>query len=346
MCYLDIDSNEKDFGREKLTNRKRYLIIVGIVAAVVLLAILFDSIVGNHPPTVTSLEAVPKKVIPSESCQIVCNATDIDRDELRYEWSASGGTISGEGPTVTWIAPGFQGAFDITVNVTDGLGGEVSSQVTITVSANRPPTINSLIADTDWTFPWGSLQVACDASDPNDDELNYEWSATGGNISGAGSEVIWTAPQKVGIYNITVVVTDAYGSSATRWVPVSVATGQPPSIEELRITKDRYGHCYLKPYYYQGYHEGYYVGQGEKYDIECVVLSDMSGGVSYEWSCTDGQISEISGSGSMITWIAPNVSGEVTVTVTVSDISGNMACKNLRLMVASCTGCTFPGCTG
>jgi len=318
-------------------NKKRLLVIIGIVAAAVVAAILLDTMLANHLPAITSLEPEPERVLPSGSCQIVCTATDRDGDELSYNWSASGGEINGEGATVTWIAPDSAGFYDVTVTVTDGPGGEVMSQVTIEVRPNSPPKINSLIADADWTLPAGSIQVTCTASDLDGDELSYEWSTTGGDISGTGAAVNWTAPQEIGIYDVTVVVTDGYGSSDTKTLPISVVTGQPPIIEDLPITKDRYGHCYLK-----SYSGGYYVGKEQMYDIECVV-SDTGIELFYEWSCTGG---EISGEGSMITWTAPNESVTVTVTVIVSDIAGNMASKNLVLKVVSCSTCTFGYCTG
>ena len=317
-------------------NKKRYLVIVGIVVAAVALSILFYTMLANHRPVITSLEAEPERVLPSVSCQIVCNATDPDGDELSYGWSADGGGITGEGATVTWTAPRSVGSYNVTVMVLDGCGGGVIKKVTIEVRANKPPTITSLIADADWTTPSGSLNVTCDASDPDGDELSYEWTATAGNITGTGPEVIWTAPQEVGIYYITVVVTDGHGSSDTRTLSPSVAPEQPPIIEALLITTDRYGHCYLKKY-----SGGYYVGKEQKYDIECIV-SDTSIELFYEWSCTGG---ERSGEGSMITWTAPSTSGKVTVTVIVSDIAGNMASKNIILNVVSCSGCTtWPPC--
>jgi hypothetical protein len=209
--------------------------------------------------------------------------------------------------------------------------------VTITVRANEPPTITSLIADAVWTTLSGSLQVTCTASDPDGDELSYEWAATAGAITGTGAAVNWTAPEEVGIYDITVVVKDGHGSSATDLLLISVVTGQPPIIEQLLITKDRYGHCYLKKY-----SGGYYVGKEQKYDIECIV-SDVGIELFYEWSYTGGEISEVSEDGSMISWTAPDTSGYVTVTVTVSDIAGNMASKDIILNVVSCSPCTF-GC--
>jgi hypothetical protein len=216
--------------------------------------------------------------------------------------------------------------------VTDGRGGEVMNQITIEVRANTPPTITNLVADADWTLPSGTLQVTCTASDPDGDELTYEWTSTGGDISGTGAVVNWTAPQEVDIYDITVVVKDGHGSSDTRTLPTSVATEQPPIIEALLVTAE---HCYLKTYSW-----GYKVGKEQEYHIECIV-SDTSGEVSYNWSCEDGQVS---GNGSMITWTAPNKTLErTTITVIVSDIAGNMVSKNIILNVVTCSHCTF-GC--
>lgn len=312
-------------------NRKRLLTIIGIVAAVVVLVVVFDTLLANHQPAIASL-AAPERVIPAGSCQIVCDATDSDRDELSYNWSASAGELNGEGATVTWTAPDSVGSYNVTVTVTDGHGGEAAEQVTIEVRPNRPPTIGSLVADTDWTLPSGIVQVTCTASDPDGDELSYEWTtATGGTIPGTGAAVNWTAPQDVGIYNVTVVVKDGHGSSAARMLPISVAIEQPPTVETLLVTAE---HCYLKTYPW-----GYQVGKKQEYSIECVIV-DTSGELSYDWSCTGG---EISGEGSVSIWTAPDASSDVTVTVIVSDTTGNMAIKDVALNVVNCSPCTF-GC--
>lgn len=312
-------------------NRRRLLIIIGIVAAVVVLVIVFDTVLANHQPAIDRLEA-PEMVIPSGTRQIVCIASDRDGDALSYNWSASGGNISGTGAAVNWTAPDSLGSYNITVAVTDGRSEEVTKQVAIEVRRNRAPTISSLVADADWTLPSGTVRVTCTASDPDGDKLTYEWTATGGTIPGTGAAVNWTAPQGVSIYNVTVVVRDGHGSSAARMLPISVATGQPPIIQELLITKDRYGHCYLKA---SG--EEYLVGKEQMYDIECIV-ADTSSGMSYDWSCNGG---EISGEGSLITWTAPDVSGEVTVTVIVTDVADNIVSKSIILEVVPCSVCAF-----
>jgi hypothetical protein len=323
--------NERGITQGELVNRKRYLVIVAIVAAAVLLSILFYTMLANHRPVITRLTAEPEAVVPLGNCRIVCNATDPDGDELNYGWSATGGGIVGEGAIVTWTAPDSEGDYSVTVMVTDGRGREAMQQVTMEVRANRPPIISSLVADASWTLPSGSLQVACTASDPDGDVLSYEWTATGGNISGTGEVVKWIAPQEVGIYNVTVVVEDGYGGGDTTFLSLSVATRAPPVIEKLTVTA-------REPKYLKTSSSGYIVGRTKQYDITCNV-TDTSDGVSYNWSCESGVIS---GEGSMITWTAPDESlDRTTVTVIVSDVYGSMVTESVVFRVASCTSCTF-----
>ena len=318
-------------------NKKRYLLIIGIVVAAAIVSVLLYTMLANHQPVISSLVSEPERVVPRGSCQVVCNATDADGDELSYGWSADGGGITGEGAAITWTAPSSAGSYNITVTVTDGRGAGVVEKKTIEVRSNRSPKISDLRADADWVLLGGSIEFTCDASDPDGDALIYEWTATGGDFSGEGTAVNWTAPGELGVYYITVAVKDGYGSMDTRTLPVSVVTGQPPIIDDLLITAD---HCYLKTNT-----SPYKVGQGKMYHIQCVV-ADADVDLSYNWSCTGGEISETSEDGSMITWIAPDVSGKVTITVIVSNISDREAVKALLLDVASCSSCSFPGCTG
>jgi hypothetical protein len=198
-----------------------------------------------------------------------------------------------------------------------------------TVLANHRPAIISLTAEREEVLSSGSSQIACDASDPDGDELSYEWSASGGSIGGTGAVVNWVAPEEAGIYAITVLVTDSQGGQDTESIALSVVTSIPPTVEHLLVTAD---HKYLKETT-----DGYKVGKTQEFHIECIA-SNTSGELVYEWSSTDGQIS---GEGSTITWTAPDVSGEVTVTVIVTDVADNVMTKSIVLDVVSCSVCTF-----
>jgi hypothetical protein len=195
---------------------------------------------------------------------------------------------------------------------------------------NYSPIINSLEAEADWALPSGSLQVVCIASDRDGDELSYNWLSSGGNITGKGPEVTWTAPEEIGVCDITVVVDDGHDGEDTRSLILIAANGTLPIIENLIVTAK-------EPKYLKETPTGYKVGKGKEYDIECI-SSNTSGELAYEWVCDGG---EISGEGSIITWTAPNTAGDVTVTVIVLDATGYMDNENIVFTVVSCSSCTF-----
>ena len=87
---------------------------------------------------------------------------------------------------------------------------------------NHPPIISSLTANPTSVSPGAVSTITCIASDPDGDALSYIWSATGGTISGSGSQIGWTAPASTGTYTITCVVSDGKGGSDTKNVNIIV----------------------------------------------------------------------------------------------------------------------------
>lgn len=87
---------------------------------------------------------------------------------------------------------------------------------------NSNPVINSLTAAAQAIWQSGSTQITVAASDPDGDPLTYTWSANGGNINGAGTSVLFTAPSSGGRYTVTVTVRDSGGGQATRTITITV----------------------------------------------------------------------------------------------------------------------------
>jgi len=195
-------------------------------------------------------------------------------------------------------------------------------------TADYWPTITSLEAEAAWTAPSSSLRVTCVVSAPGGGGLSYEWSASGGDIVGTGAVAQWTAPQQVGMYDITIVVTNAQGREATESVTLIASNGPPPTIHDLVVTAKE--HEYLKTTA-----AGYMVAKTYEYYIECIA-SGTSGELVYEWSCDGG---EILGDGSLITWTAPDKEGDVRVTAKVLDGAGNWVRKSIAFDVVSCEAC-------
>ncbi len=198
-----------------------------------------------------------------------------------------------------------------------------------TTATNRLPIITSLEAEAEWIAPLDSVQVACTASDPDADGLSYDWITSGGDISGTGAVAIWTAPEEVGMYDITVVVDDGRGGEDTGVLTVIASNGPPPSIQNVTVTAE-------EPKYLKTTSTGYKVGETKEYYIECIATGTDE--LVYDWSCNGG---EISGEGSLITWTAPDTSGYVTVTAKVFDGAGNWVRKSVVFEVVDCSPCEF-----
>jgi len=207
--------------------------------------------------------------------------------------------------------------------------GALLTAPSCTTATNRPPIITSLEAEAEWIAPLDSVQVTCTASDPDADGLSYEWKTSGGDISGTGAAAIWTAPEEVGMYNITVVVDDGRGGEDMGVLTVIASNGPPPSIQNVTVTAE-------EPKYLKTTSTGYKVGKTKEYYIECIAAGTEE--LVYDWSCNGG---EISGEGSLITWTAPTISGYVTVTAKVFDGAGNWVRKSVVFEVVNCSPCEF-----
>lgn len=193
-----------------------------VLATIIVGTVLVSSCAPNNPPVISSLQSEHAWVELSSSSKVNCVASDLDEDELTYQWSTTGGEISGQGATVTWTGPNTPGTYAITVKVTDDRGGEATTQLTIEVRANHPPVIESLTADLTTLRQAETTPIECIASDPDGDELTYQWEASGGEISEQGATVFWKAPDASGDYTVRVTVADGRASRASNELTIIV----------------------------------------------------------------------------------------------------------------------------
>jgi chitinase len=207
----------------KLSRKSRWL--AGLILVTIAALLISGGCVANTLPMITSLALTTEgEINPGMTAQIHCDATDPDEDELSYTWSADGGAISGFSSHVAWTAPEELGAYTITVEVSDG-DDTVTDQLVINVLApNNAPNIESLTTDCPRVRQGHSGTLTCAASDPDGDELTYEWSAERGSISGEGAEVTWTGPNEYGNFLITVTVTDGRGGEAADEISIIVCS--------------------------------------------------------------------------------------------------------------------------
>ncbi len=83
---------------------------------------------ANQIPEITYVTVNPETVYASGVAKVKVEATDPDNDKLTYAYQVDFGTIEGFGSTAFWYAPGPNITSTVIVTVTDGNGGEFSSQ--------------------------------------------------------------------------------------------------------------------------------------------------------------------------------------------------------------------------
>lgn len=180
---------------------------------------------------------------------------------------------------------------------------------------NTPPHILTLSASTERIAPLQITTVTCQALDADGDQLEYTWSASGGEIHGEGPVVDWLAPDTEGLYRVFVSVDDGRGGNAQESLALRVRTNRPPEILVMRSEVDG---------------DSDWVVPGARVLVECEA-EDLDGdSLSYAWSSTGG---EVFGQGPAVVWIASSALGRQWITVTVTDTYGAVAERSIPIAV-------------
>jgi hypothetical protein len=175
---------------------------------------------------------------------------------------------------------------------------------------NRAPVISLVTAQTQ-VHPSTIVELILTATDPDGDAISYEWSTTGGAFSGAVPTQSWVAPEQYGDYDITVTAKDGKGGITQTSITLSVVENLYPAITSL--TADT---ATLLP--------------GDRTLITCVATDPDGDNLNYKWEIEAG---EITGVGDKVTWIAPDIEGEYTITALVDDGKGGGDMKSTSVSV-------------
>lgn len=199
----------------------------------------------NQPPTVTA--GTPQTVAFGASVTQKGSANDSDGQVASYAWTQlSGPTVSLTGAdtdSVSFNAPADianrNGAsIRLQLTATDNLGASNSAEVTITMQANRPPTVNAGVDQVVSTSANVSLNGS--ASDPDNNLASQQWTQISGTtttLSQANTlQPSFTAPavsqQQQLVFRL--VATDSVGAFNQDTVTITVnpstgtGTNQPP----------------------------------------------------------------------------------------------------------------------
>jgi large repetitive protein len=175
--------------------------------------------------------------------QYQVHAQDPEGDPLTYSLvtAPDGMTINPGSGLVNWIGapigPGLPAGYAVSIQVSDGRGGQDSQSFTLFVTAataNLPPQITSTNPPTSVALGHDFLYAVL-ATDPNSDPLTYSLTtAPEGMTIDAGGLIRWTpTADQFGPNPVTVRVGDGRGGTIQQSFTVNVITqptGQPPVI--------------------------------------------------------------------------------------------------------------------
>jgi len=203
---------------------------------------------------------------------------------------------------------------------------------------NNPPVISSLTADQQVVQPLGKVLLNCQASDPESDNLSYQWSASGGLVEGSADSASWTAPNIPGNYKVTVVVSDGRGGSGTVDALITVPTKptNAPVISAIEFAREGRLTITIKtnPTAVEAAKTPtlglkQWVDSAE---ITCLATDIDNDHLTYVWRATAGRIT---GAGPKVQWFAP-AAGVHKITCEVSDGKGGTDSFTISVTVKCC----------
>ncbi len=189
----------------------------------------------NYAPEIVELTSFSDWARPETSVYVSSVATDLDGDELTYEWSATAGELFGQGRAIVWVAPVETGSYFVKVTVRDPYGAESNREIPISVTPGTAPTLGRFYVEgimTDmlrlyngvWeVFRGRSISIECNVIE-GEEPFTYEWSVDRGKLAAQGDKASWEAPDTEGPATLTVNVTDVHGNTTIGTVLLNVET--------------------------------------------------------------------------------------------------------------------------
>ncbi len=199
-----------------------------------------------------------------------------------------------------WFTQLLQGNVD-----EDGNGGGLGTA----------PQVVALTASTDRILPGDAVSISCEAVDPDNDALTYDWSGSAGEIVGTDSTIEWTAPDSEGLYQVLVTVADEAGNTDDGSLALRVRDNMAPEILVMESELDE---------------NVEWVVPGTSVHVRCETEDADGDELTYTWSASAG---DLYGEGESILWVAPNTPETYWVTLVIEDTYGATAERSLPLTV-------------
>ncbi len=186
------------------------------------------------PSAAVSLQ--PTEVMTGEPVTATATAKDFNpKHALKYDWSTTGGKISGTDNTARVDTNGLAaGTYTTTVKISDPKmkkGGEASATANFTVKEppKNPPTM-SCTADPTSVEAGGSVKLSCTCTSPDNVPVTVSgWSSTSGTVTGDGNNAtLNTTGATPGTVSVSASCADQRGLSTPSTTQVTVTAPAPP----------------------------------------------------------------------------------------------------------------------
>ncbi len=251
--------------------------------------------VSNTAPTIDSVN-VPATGAEGVPVSVSATGSDIGADTLIYRWNFGDGTQIATGSSVSHIYAD-QGGYTISLTVTDPDGAADTATATISIS-NVDPVI--VLTNFPASGDEGStLLFEAAATDVLADPLTYSWNFNDGTVT-TGASVSHVFIDQ-GNYNVTLLVTDGDGgsASASQTVPVS---NIDPQIANVVVPSTG--------------------GEGQIVTMSADAVDAAGDAMTFTWDYGDGSSDTYSlplGNNSSATTHAYDDEGTYQITITVTD---------------------------
>ena len=193
---------------------------------------------GGKPPEpmTASCSVQPAEVMVGEPITATATVSNANpKHNLTYDWSSTGGKISGKDNTASIDTNGVAGGeYTASAKITDPKmkkGGETSCSAKFTVKEppKNPPTL-SLSANPTSVQTGGSVSLSAACNSPDSVPVNVaNWTASSGTISGSGTNAtLNTTGAQPGSITVNASCSDSRGLNTSATTQVTVEAPPPP----------------------------------------------------------------------------------------------------------------------
>jgi outer membrane protein OmpA-like peptidoglycan-associated protein len=193
------------------------------------------------PPPGAACAIQPAEVFAGESVTVTATGSNFNpKRTVKYSWNGNGVKVSGSDASAQIDTTGLQpGSYAVGANLSDGSkNGFASCSANFTVKQPRPPVI-SCLADPSSVRTGGTSTIHSTASSPDARRLAFSYTASAGEVSGAGdTATVTTGGAQPGRITVTCNVNDdrnpALTASSTTMVNVEAPPPPPAPAPEIK----------------------------------------------------------------------------------------------------------------